>query len=413
VALIVQKYGGTSVGTVEKIQHVAQKVVDAKKAGNDLIVVVSAMAGETDRLIELAHQIVDVPDEREYDVMVSTGEQISIALLSMAIQALGFKAISFLGFQIKIVTNSDYTRARILDIDSEKLAAELKNDRIIVVAGFQGIDEQDNLTTLGRGGSDTTAVAIAAALKADVCEIYTDVEGVYTTDPNICPNARKLEKISYDEMLEMASLGAKVLHARSVEFAKKYDVPIHVRSSFSQNTGTLVIKEDETMERVVVSGVTYNKNEAKVTILRVPDKPGIAAKIFKELSEASINVDMIIQNVSEDGCADITFTVAKSDYKKALDVITQHVQEFGAADVKCDTEIVKISIVGVGMRSHAGVAAQMFTTLADEGINIMMISTSEIKISCVVSAKYTELAVRVLHDAFEMGEDAVSEEEDV
>jgi aspartate kinase len=300
-----------------------------------------------------------------------------------------------------------------LDIDSQKITAELKNDRIIVVAGFQGIDDQDNVTTLGRGGSDTTAVAIAAALKADVCEIYTDVEGVYTTDPNICPNARKLEKISYDEMLEMASLGAKVLHTRSVEFAKKYDVPIHVRSSFSQNTGTLVIKEDETMEKVVVSGVTYNKNEAKVTILRVPDKPGIAAKIFKELSEASINVDMIIQNVSEDGCADITFTVAKSDYKKALDVITQHVQEFGAADVQCDTEIVKISIIGVGMRSHAGVAAKMFTTLADEGINIMMISTSEIKISCVVSAKYTELAVRVLHDAFEMGKDAVSEEEDV
>jgi len=413
VALIVQKYGGTSVATVEKIQQVAQNVVEAKKAGNDMIVVVSAMAGETDRLIELAHQIVDKPDEREYDVMVSTGEQISIALLSMAIQTLGFKAISFLGFQIKIVTDSDFTKARILDIDSEKIMAEIKNDRIIVVAGFQGIDEQDNVTTLGRGGSDTTAVAIAAALKADVCEICTDVEGVYTTDPNICPNARKLEKISYDEMLEMASLGAKVLHARSVEFAKKYNVPILVRSSFSQNTGTLVIKEDETMEKVVVSGVAYNKNEAKVTIVKVPDKPGIAAKIFNEIFEASINVDMIIQNVSEDGCADITFTVAKSDYKKALDVITQHVQEFGAADVQCDREIVKISIIGVGMRSHSGVAAKMFTTLADEGINIMMISTSEIKISCVISAKYTELAVRVLHDAFEMGEDAVSEEEDV
>ena len=410
MALIVQKYGGTSVATIDKIRHVAKKVVESKKAGNDLVVVVSAMAGETDRLIDLAHQIVDKPDEREYDVLVSTGEQVSIALLSMAIKDLGVRAVSFLGFQIKIVTNDDFTKARILDIDSEKITNELKNGRVVVIAGFQGIDELTNVTTLGRGGSDTTAVAIAATLKADVCEIYTDVEGVYTTDPNICPNARKLERISYDEMLEMASLGAKVLHTRSVEFAKKNSVPIHVRSTFSRNTGTLVTKEDEIMEKVVVSGITYNKKEAKITIVKVPDKPGIASRIFKPISEANINVDMIIQNISEDGLADVTFTVAESDFKKALGVIKDVVKEIGAADVQYDKDIVKVSIVGVGMKSHAGVAAKMFTVLADEGINIMMISTSEIKISCVINAKYTELAVRILHDAFEMGDNAVSEE---
>jgi len=410
VALIVQKYGGTSVGTIDRIRHVARKVAEAKKAGNEVVVVVSAMAGETDRLIALAHQIVDKPDEREYDMMVSTGEQVSIALLAMALQALGFEALSFLGFQIRIVTDSDFTRARILNIDSERITKELKNGKIVAVAGFQGIDEQGNITTLGRGGSDTTAVAIAAALKADICEIYTDVEGVYTTDPNICPRARKLEKISYDEMLEMASLGAKVLHTRSVEFAKKYNVPVHVRSTFSEHTGTLVIKEDDAMEKVVVSGITYNKNEAKITIVKVPDKPGIASRIFKPISEAGINVDMIIQNVSEDGCTDVTFTVPESDYKKALEIVKGVVREIGAADVQYDKNIVKVSIVGVGMRSHAGVAAKMFSTLADEGINILMISTSEIKISCVIDAKYTELAVRVLHDAFELGENAAGEE---
>jgi len=410
VALIVQKYGGTSVATIDKIKHVAKKVAEAKKAGNDLVVVVSAMAGETDRLIELAHKIVDKPHEREYDVLVSTGEQVSIALLSMAIQDLGFRAVSFLGFQIGIVTNDDFTKARILDIDSEKIANELKGGSIIVIAGFQGIDKQSNVTTLGRGGSDTTAVAVAATLKADVCEIYTDVEGVYTTDPNICPNARKLERISYDEMLEMASLGAKVLHTRSVEFAKKNNVPIHVRSTFSRNTGTLVTKEDEIMERVVVSGITYNRKEGKITIVKVPDKPGIASKIFKPISEANINVDMILQNVSEDGFADVTFTVAETDCKKALSVIEGIAKEIGAADVQYDENIVKVSIIGVGMRSHAGVAAKMFTVLANEGINIMMISTSEIKISCVVDAKYAELAVRVLHDAFELGENVASEE---
>ena len=410
MALIVQKYGGTSVATIDKIKHVAKKVVEAKKEGNDLVVVVSAMAGETDRLIELAHKIVDKPHEREYDVLVSTGEQVSIALLSMAIQDLGFRAISFLGFQIGIVTNDDFTKARILDIDSEKIANELKGGSVIVIAGFQGIDKQSNVTTLGRGGSDTTAVAVAATLKADVCEIYTDVEGVYTTDPNICPNARKLERISYDEMLEMASLGAKVLHTRSVEFAKKNNVPIHVRSTFSRNTGTLVTKEDEIMERVVVSGITYNRKEGKITIVKVPDKPGIASKIFKPISEANINVDMILQNVSEDGFADVTFTVAETDCKKALSVIEGIAKEIGAADVQYDENIVKVSIIGVGMRSHAGVAAKMFTVLANEGINIMMISTSEIKISCVIDAKYAELAVRVLHDAFELGENVASEE---
>jgi len=410
VALIVQKYGGTSVATIDKIKHVAKKVVEAKKAGNDLVVVVSAMAGETDRLIELAHKIVDKPHEREYDVLVSTGEQVSIALLSMAIQDLGFRAVSFLGFQIGIVTNDDFTKARILDIAYEKIANELKGGSIIVIAGFQGIDKQSNVTTLGRGGSDTTAVAVAATLKADVCEIYTDVEGVYTTDPNICPNARKLERISYDEMLEMASLGAKVLHTRSVEFAKKNHVPIHVRSTFSQNTETLVTKEDEIMERVVVSGITYNRKEAKITIVKVPDKPGIASNIFKPISETNINVDMIIQNVSEDGFADVTFTVDETDSKKALSVIEGIAKEIGAADVQYDKDIVKVSIIGVGMRSHAGVAAKMFTVLANEGINIMMISTSEIKISCVMDAKYAELAVRVLHDAFELGENVASEE---
>ena len=410
MALIIQKYGGTSVATIDKIRHVAKKVVESKKEGNDLVVVVSAMAGETDRLIDLAHQIVDKPDEREYDVLVSTGEQVSISLLSMAIKDLGVRAVSFLGFQIRIITNNDFTKARILDIDSEKITNELKNGRVVVIAGFQGIDELTNVTTLGRGGSDTTAVAIAATLKADVCEIYTDVEGVYTTDPNICPNARKLERISYDEMLEMASLGAKVLHTRSVEFAKKNSVPIHVRSTFSQNAGTLVTKEDEIMEKVVVSGITYNKKEAKITIVKVPDKPGIASRIFNPISESNINVDMIIQNISEDGLTDVTFTVAESDFKKALVVIKDVVKEIGAADVQYDKDVVKVSIVGVGMKSHAGVAAKMFTVLADEGINIMMISTSEIKISCVINAKYTELAVRILHDAFELGDNAVSVE---
>lgn len=405
MALIVQKFGGTSVGTLDRIRHVAGRVVAAKKAGNDVVVVVSAMAGETDRLINLAHEMVDKPDGREYDVMVSTGEQVSVALLSMAIQSMGYRALSLLGFQITITTNSDFTKARIEEIDSEKIREKLRAGNIVVVAGFQGIDGQGNITTLGRGGSDTTAVALAGVLKADVCEIYTDVEGVYTTDPTICPNARKLDRVAYDEMLEMASLGAKVLHTRSVEFAKKHGVPIHVRSTFSENSGTMVMQEDTIMEKVLVSGVTYDRNEAKITIVRVPDKPGIASKIFTPISEANLNVDMIIQNVSEDGYTDLTFTVPATDLKRALEVVGDVVKEIGAADVQHDRDIVKVSIVGVGMRSHAGVAAKMFSVLASEGINIMMISTSEIKISCVVSAKYTELAVRVLHDAFALGTD--------
>ena len=410
MAVIVQKYGGTSVGTVEKIQHVARRVVATKMAGNDVVVVVSAMAGETDRLINLAHEMVEKPDGREYDMMVSTGEQVSIALLAMAIQDLGHKALSLLGFQIKISTNSDFTKARIESIKADKISEAFEQETIVVVAGFQGIDDQENITTLGRGGSDTTAVAIAGVLKADMCEIYTDVEGVYTTDPTICPNARKLNTISYDEMLEMASLGAKVLHTRSVEFAKKYDVSIHVRSTFSDNPGTVVSKEDVTMEKVAVAGVTYNKNEAKITIVKVPDTPGVASKIFTPISNANINVDMIIQNVSEDGCTDLTFTVPETDLKRALEVVKQVVSEIGAEDFQHDKDIVTVSIVGVGMRSHAGVAAKMFSVLAGEGINILMISTSEIKISCVVSAKYTELAVRVLHDAFELGEEQAKEE---
>jgi aspartate kinase len=410
VALIIQKFGGTSVGTIDKIRHVAARVVATQKAGNDVIVVVSAMAGETDRLINLAHEMIDKPDGREYDVMVSTGEQISVALLSMAIQSMGYKALSLLGFQIKISTNSDFTKARIEDIDSQRITKELLKGNILVVAGFQGVDEQENITTLGRGGSDTTAVALAGVLKADVCEIYTDVEGVYTTDPTICPNARKLERIAYDEMLEMASLGAKVLHTRSVEFAKKHNVTIHVRSTFSQNSGTMVMKEDITMEKVLVSGVTYNRNESKITVVRVPDRPGVASKIFTPISEANLNVDMIIQNVSEDGFTDLTFTVPETDLKHALEVVSGVVKEIGAADVQFDKDIVKVSIVGVGMRSHAGVAAKMFNVLASEGINIMMISTSEIKVSCIVNAKYTELAVRVLHDAFELGEEVAVEE---
>lgn len=410
MALIVQKYGGTSVGSIERIRHVAERVIEAKKTGDDLIVVVSAMSGETDRLIGLAHQIAERPDEREYDVLVSTGEQVSIALLAIALQSMGYRAVSFLGFQVSIVTNSEFTKARILSIDSEKITKTLRDGSIVVIAGFQGIDEEENVTTLGRGGSDTTAVAIAAALNADVCEIYTDVEGVYTTDPTICSNARKLDRITYDEMLEMASLGAKVLQTRSVELAKKYNVPVHVRSTFSQNSGTVVTKEDETMEKVVVSGIAYNKDEAKITIVKVPDRSGTASKIFTPISAANINVDMIIQNVSEDGYTDVTFTVSKSDMKKALEVIKGIVKEIGAKDVQYDKEVAKVSIIGVGMRSHAGVAAKMFATLGKEGINIMMISTSEIKISCVMSAKYVELAVRALHEAFELGEEAVSTE---
>jgi aspartate kinase len=410
VALVVQKYGGTSVGDIERIRNVARRVVDSYNQGNDVVVVVSAMAGETDRLVNLVKQMTTSPSEREYDVLVSTGEQVSVALLSMALHQLSVDAVSFLGHQVKILTDSAYSKARILRIETEELQKALKDKRVAIVAGFQGVDEDNNITTLGRGGSDTTAVALAAALNADVCEIYTDVEGVYTTDPNICPEARKLNKISYDEMLEMASLGAKVLQTRSVEFAKKYGVRVHVLSSFTQTPGTLVTKEDEEMEQVVVSGVTYNKNEAKVTVIRVPDKPGTAFKVFGPIAEANIVVDMIIQNASADGSTDLTFTVPKADMKQAMEIVRKVAKEIGAQDVTVDENIAKVSIVGVGMRSHAGVATKTFKVLADEGINIMMISTSEIKISCVIDSKYTELAVRVLHKAFDLDKIGVAEE---
>jgi len=411
MALVVQKYGGTSVGDIERIKNVAGRVLKAKNQGHEVVVVVSAMAGETDKLIRLAQQVTSDPDERELDVLVSTGEQVSIALLAIALKAMGCDAKSYLGFQIKIATDSTFGKARITGIESEKMLEDLKNGRIVVVAGFQGVDEAENITTLGRGGSDTTAVAVAAALKADVCEIYTDVDGVYTTDPNVYPKARKLSKVSYDEMLEMASLGAKVLQIRSVEFAKKYNVPIHVRSSFNDNPGTIVCKEDEEMEKVVVSGVTYNKNEAKIEIMRVPDVPGVAAKLFKPIADANIVVDMIIQTSSTDkGYADVAFTVPKSDFTKTLQIVKDTIKEIGGKEVISDENIAKVSIVGVGMRSHSNVATQMFSALAKERINIQMISTSEIKISCIIDSRYTELAVRALHDAFELDKPVITEE---
>jgi aspartate kinase len=411
MALVVQKYGGTSVGDTERIKNVASRVKATKNQGHEVVVVVSAMAGETDKLIRLGQQVTSTPDEREMDVLVSTGEQVSIALLAIALKSMGCDAKSYLGFQIKIATDSAFGKARITAIESERIREDLKKGRVVVVAGFQGIDESANITTLGRGGSDTSAVAIAAALKADVCEIYTDVDGVYTTDPNIYPKARKLSKISYDEMLEMASLGAKVLQIRSVEFAKKYDVPIHVRSSFNNNAGTIVCKEDKEMERVVVSGVTYNKNEAKIEIMGVPDVPGVAAKVFKPIADANIVVDMIIQTSStEKGHADVAFTVPQSDFKRTIQILKGTLKEFGGKEIQADENIAKVSIVGVGMRSHSNVATQMFSALAKEGINISMISTSEIKISCVIDAKYTELAVRALHDAFQLDQPEVKEE---
>jgi len=411
MALIVQKYGGTSVGDLDRIKNVAQRVIRTKNQGHEIVVVASAMAGETDKLIRLAQAITPAPDDRELDVLVSTGEQVSIALLAIMLKSLGCDAKSYLGFQIKIATDSVFGKARITGIESDKIRDDLKRGRVVVVAGFQGADESDNITTLGRGGSDTSAVAIAAALKADICEIYTDVDGVYTTDPNVYPRARKLSKISYDEMLEMASLGAKVLQIRSVEFAKKYDVPIHVRSSFNDHPGTIVCKEDKAMEQVVVSGVTYNKNEAKIEILHLPDVPGIAAKLFEPIANANIVVDMILQTSStERGYADVAFTVPTTDFAKTLQVVKENLKAIGAERVIFDENIAKVSIIGVGMRSHSSVAAKMFSALAKEGINIDMISTSEIKISCIIDSKYTELAVRALHDAFGLDKPEISEE---
>jgi aspartate kinase len=398
--LLVQKYGGTSVGTIDRIKRVAEKVHSAKLVGNDLVVVVSAMAGETNRLIGLAQQIAEIPDERERDVLLASGEQVSVALLSLALKELGQPARSYLGHQVRIETDNAYGRARIKSIDSSKIRAALKAGEVVVVAGFQGVDEDDNITTLGRGGSDTSAVALAAFLNAEACEIYTDVEGVFTTDPNVCPDAQKLRRISYEEMIELASSGAKVLEIRSVEFAKKFSVPVHVRSTFSDAEGTWLVKEDRSMDNVLVSGVSYDMNEAKITLQRVPDRPGLAAQVFGPIAAANIIVDMIIQNASEDGTTDLTFTVPKADHKKALAIVQKLLPALHAQGVLVDTDIAKVSVVGVGMRTHAGVAAKMFEVLAGENINIEMISTSEIKISVVIDAKYTELAVRTLHEAF-------------
>ncbi|MGD8984679.1 MAG: aspartate kinase [Desulfobacteraceae bacterium] len=405
MSLIVQKYGGTSVGSIEKIRDVAERVLEYHKEGNKMVVVLSAMAGQTDGLIQLANEVTNDPDTRELDVLMSTGEQVSVALFAIALKSMGFDARSLLGFQVGIHTDQLYGKAKIHDIDTGRIMNELDQNRILAVAGFQGLDDEGNITTLGRGGSDTTAVALAAALKADLCEIFTDVDGVYTTDPNICPKAKKMDFISYEEMLEMASMGAKVLEIRSVEFAKKFNVPIHVRSTFTKEKGTMVVGETKDMEKVLVSGVAYNKNEARITVKGVPDRPGIAAQMFGPISKSGVVVDMIIQNTSEDGITDLTFTVPKSDFYKTMKLVSDVAQEIGAEKVLGDEDIAKVSIVGVGMRIHAGVALKMFETLANENINIMMISTSEIKVSCVIEEKYTELAVRVLHRAFGLDSD--------
>jgi aspartate kinase len=407
------KFGGTSVGSPEKIRNVARRVGRACEEGDRVVVVVSAMGGETDRLTKLAHDIASRPDRREMDVLLSSGERVSIALLAMAVQKLGHPAESLTGRQVGIVTDEDFTRARIREVRGDRLRKALDEGKVAVVAGFQGISPAEDVTTLGRGGSDLTAVALAAALQADVCDIYTDVDGVYTADPNIVPQARKLERISYEEMLEMASLGAKVLYTRSVEYAARYKVPICVRSSFNEDEGTMVIEEDRSMEQVLVSGVTLSKNDTKLTIEGVPDRPGIAAGIFSPLSEAGISVDMIVQNVGRQGTTDITFTVMKNEAARAMEVMKPVLEETGAAGVTADDHLAKLSIVGIGMRSHAGVAARMFKALADEGINIYSIGTSEIKISCLIEAKYGELATRVLHDAFGLEAGAGTREMDL
>jgi len=400
VGLWVQKYGGTSVAAPDRIRAVARRCLQARAAGHDLVVVVSAMSGETNRLLKLVQAVNERPSEREQDVVVATGEQVTIGLLSLAIQAAGGKATSFLAHQCRIVTDSTFSKARIKRIDEEPLREVLGRGEVAVVAGFQGIDEAGNVTTLGRGGSDTTAVALAAALRAERCEIYTDVDGVYTADPNVCPAARKLDRITYEEMLEEASLGAKVLQIRSVEFAMKYRVPLWVKSSFTDDPGTLVCEEDAAMEEVLVSGITLDRNEARLVLRGVPDRPGVAARIFGALDERAIVVDIIVQTAQQDGRADLSFTVGRADFASAREAMDRLVPELGLRAVESDDQIAKISIVGVGMRNHSGVAARMFEVLGKEGINIQMISTSEIKVSCVVHAKYAELAVRALHTAF-------------
>jgi len=400
MALIVQKYGGTSVGNVERIGKVADKVKGFREQGHDVVVVVSAMSGETNRLIELAKSMDPKPDPRELDVIMATGEQVTIGLLAIALKQRGVDARSYTGAQVRILTDDAFNKARILDIDEHRMRDDLKQGRVVVVAGFQGVDEQGNLTTLGRGGSDTTGVALAAALKADECQIYTDVDGVYTTDPRVVPEARRLDRITFEEMLELASLGSKVLQIRSVEFAGKYNVPLRVLHSFQDGPGTLITYEEDGMEEPLISGIAFNRDEAKLTMLGVPDQPGVAYRILGPIGAANIEVDMIVQNVGADGTTDFTFTVHRNDFDKAMAVMQKNARELGAREVNGDSKIVKISLVGVGMRSHAGIASSMFQALAKEGINIKMISTSEIKISVVVDEKYLELGVRALHSAF-------------
>jgi aspartate kinase len=403
--LIVQKYGGTSVGTIERIRAVARRCLETQRKGHKVVVIVSAMSGETNRLLGLARQISDIPDERELDVIASTGEQVSVGLVALAIHAEGGKAVSLLGHQVRILTDSAFARARIQDIDARVIGAALDEGKIAVIAGFQGVDKDGNITTLGRGGSDTSGVAVAAALKADVCEIYTDVDGVYTADPNVVANARKVERISYEEMLELASLGAKVLQIRSVEFGMKYGVPIHVRSSFNDNEGTWVVPEDKAMEAVLVAGVTATKDEAKITLHAIPDESGVQAKVFRPLAAAGIVVDVIVQAyISQQGRTNLTFTLPAGDLAKAKELLIKQCSDLCAADqIKAEGGLSKVSIVGVGMRNHAGVALKLFEILARENIHVQLISTSEIKISCIIDAKYAELAVRALHEGFGLG----------
>jgi aspartate kinase len=410
MSLIVQKYGGTSVGTVERIEAVADRVVKSHNCGNQVVVAVSAMSGETNRLIDLANQIDETPDPREMDVLVSTGEQVTIALVCMALQKRGIQARSYTGGQVRILTDNVHGKARIKEIDAHRMQTDLQAGRVVVVAGFQGIDEAGNITTLGRGGSDTTAVAIAAALNADECQIYTDVDGVYTTDPRVVPDARRLDQITFEEMLEMASQGSKILQIRSVEFAGKYSVPLRVMSSFVEGPGTLISLEDnDQMEQPVVSGIAFNRDEAKLTIRGIPDQPGVAYKVLGAISEANIEIDVIVQNVAKDNSATITFTVHRAALKQAEALLNEIAADLGALEVDSDDRIAKVSIVGVGMRSHAGVAAQMFEALASEGINIQLITTSEIKITVVIEERYLELAVRALHSGFNLSNDKATE----
>ena len=408
--IVVQKYGGSSVANAECVMRVARRIIKYKRQGYKMVVVVSAQGDTTDELIGLSRSITTAPSEREMDMLMSTGEQISIALLAMAINKLGEEAISFTGAQVGIITDGSHTKARIIDVKADRMIKELGAGKIVIVAGFQGITEEHDITTLGRGGSDTTAVALAKALHAKMCEIYTDVDGIYTADPRIVKNASKLDRISYEEMLEMASLGAQVMHPRSIELAGKFDIPLHVRSSFNTKKGTIICREAKMMEKVLVSGVTINKSEAKVTICDVPDKPGIAARIFKKLAEENINIDMIIQNISRTGATDVSFTVSESDLAKTLKVSRDISRAIGAKGVTSDSNIAKVSVVGIGMKTHAGVAAKMFDTLASKKVNIEMISTSEIKISCVIDKKKADEAVRAIHDAFKLDKKAVTKE---